>query len=364
MAWKIYKHTSKTTSLSYIGQTCQDNVNRRWQNGKGYEGSPKFWPAIEVLGWDDFTHEIIESNITSQSLANEREQYWISFYNSYENGYNATVGGTFEEREVICIETGEIFFSLSLCARYYGIKTQNLSQNACKNHRTCKNLHFAYLSEYNEETWEAAPEYDTDRRRKASTLKKEVYCLQTNKFYSSATEAGEATGVEAQYVCKCCSGELIETHGHNYCWKEEWYEGWQPRKSKAGQHEITDEIKLHMSQAKREAFYIEIMCIETKKVYTSYAEAEEKTGIDGTTISRCCNKVPHYNTAGGYHWCYLSELDTFVIPKNKKAKAVRNVETGEVFPSITEAKKVYGGDISGAVRKGHKAGGYHWEYAE
>ena len=24
---------------------------------------------------------------------NEREKYWIAYYNSYENGYNATLGG-------------------------------------------------------------------------------------------------------------------------------------------------------------------------------------------------------------------------------------------------------------------------------
>lgn len=40
---------------------------------------------------DDF--EIIESNIDSQNLANEREIYWIAFYDSYHNGYNSTPGG-------------------------------------------------------------------------------------------------------------------------------------------------------------------------------------------------------------------------------------------------------------------------------
>ena len=40
---------------------------------------------------DDF--EIIESNIDSQDLANEREIYWIAFYDSYHNGYNSTPGG-------------------------------------------------------------------------------------------------------------------------------------------------------------------------------------------------------------------------------------------------------------------------------
>ena len=40
---------------------------------------------------DDF--EIIESDISLQDLANEREIYWIAFYDSYHNGYNSTPGG-------------------------------------------------------------------------------------------------------------------------------------------------------------------------------------------------------------------------------------------------------------------------------
>lgn len=37
--------------------------------------------------------EILESNITSKELANSREVYWIDFYNSYNDGYNSTIGG-------------------------------------------------------------------------------------------------------------------------------------------------------------------------------------------------------------------------------------------------------------------------------
>ena len=40
---------------------------------------------------DDF--EIIETDLNSQDLANEREIYWIAFYDSYHNGYNSTPGG-------------------------------------------------------------------------------------------------------------------------------------------------------------------------------------------------------------------------------------------------------------------------------
>lgn len=37
--------------------------------------------------------EIIEDNIETQEEANNREIYWISYYNSFHNGYNSTPGG-------------------------------------------------------------------------------------------------------------------------------------------------------------------------------------------------------------------------------------------------------------------------------
>jgi len=47
--------------------------------------------AIHKYGKENFIIEEIEK--CNQELLNEREKYWISFYNSYENGYNSTLGG-------------------------------------------------------------------------------------------------------------------------------------------------------------------------------------------------------------------------------------------------------------------------------
>lgn len=38
--------------------------------------------------------------------------------------------------------------------------------------------------------------------------------------------------------------------------------------------------------------------------FGSTREAEQKTGIKNTNICSCCNKKPHYNSAGGYQWRY------------------------------------------------------------
>lgn len=316
MSWCIYKHTNKINGKVYIGQTCQ-KPERRWQNGKGYEGSPKFWPAIQEFGWDNFDHSIIIDNIPTQQEANQLEQKYITEYNSYEDGYNATLGGTFEELEVICIEDMIIYNSLAECARIYNISTQNLSQNCCKNHKSAKGKHYAYLSEWLLGDWEPAEPYDTEKRRRVSSLKKPVWCEQTRCFYNSATEAGLELNVDARCICKVCSGELIQTHGYNFCWKEDWYDGWKPRENKQGQHPngLSQDAKEKMRQA---ALKNKGVCTgqysksnELIAIYANYQEAENATGVPKGNITKCVcrnrEKTEKFATAGGFIWREVKE---------------------------------------------------------
>lgn len=316
MGWCIYKHTNKINGKVYIGQTCQ-RPERRWLNGKGYEGSPKFWPAIVEFGWDNFTHEIIVGNIGTQQEANELEQRYIAEYNSYEDGYNATLGGTFEEKEVICIEDLIIYNSLLECARVNNLSTQNLSQNCCKNHRSLKGKHYAYLSEWLEGNWEPAEPYDTQKRREVSSLKRPAWCHQTQKFYPSATEMALELGLDIRAVCKVCSGELIQTGGYNMCWADEWYEGWMPRESRQGQHPngFSEETKKKMSATALQNKGIRVAQYtkngELLAIYANYQEGEDATGVKKDNIGRAVRtnrkRTEKFAAAGPYVWREYSE---------------------------------------------------------
>lgn len=97
--FKVYKYTSSTTKLSYIGYTCNTLAVRSGRNGRRYSSKrnneyihSKFGPAIEKYGWSDFSVEILEENISSENIF-EREKYWISFYDTFNNGYNSNPGG-------------------------------------------------------------------------------------------------------------------------------------------------------------------------------------------------------------------------------------------------------------------------------
>lgn len=91
MIKSIYKITNKLNNRCYIGQTT--DVKRRFSEhkarGYGRENSI-LYRAFDKYGLDNFTFEVIESDIENY---NEREKYWIAYYNSYEDGYNMTPGG-------------------------------------------------------------------------------------------------------------------------------------------------------------------------------------------------------------------------------------------------------------------------------
>ena len=91
----IYKITNTINCKSYIGQTIQNVKERFYQHcatkcSKAVSNMA-IHRAIKKYGKSNFTVEVIEE-IDSANL-NDRERYWIKYYNSYNNGYNSTKGG-------------------------------------------------------------------------------------------------------------------------------------------------------------------------------------------------------------------------------------------------------------------------------
>lgn len=106
----IYKIINLINDKSYIGKTQRD-IDTRWKEHlrkyTKYENIP-LYRAMRKYGIENFTIEKIEE--CENDIVNEREQYWIQFYNTYAHGYNGTLGGDgslleFPEEEVMEIIT-------------------------------------------------------------------------------------------------------------------------------------------------------------------------------------------------------------------------------------------------------------------
>ncbi len=90
----VYKATNKINGKVYIGITS-DLVRRKRQHNNSRYGSKNtvFSRALSKYGWDSFQWDVIET-CPSVSEANDRERFWINYYNSIAPfGYNICSGG-------------------------------------------------------------------------------------------------------------------------------------------------------------------------------------------------------------------------------------------------------------------------------
>jgi group I intron endonuclease len=91
----IYKITNKINGKIYIGKTTLTIPLRwkeyKWKSRNALSNHVPLYQAMAKYGINNF--EITEIEQCNDDDVDNREKYWISFYDSYNNGYNATLGG-------------------------------------------------------------------------------------------------------------------------------------------------------------------------------------------------------------------------------------------------------------------------------
>lgn len=88
----IYKITNIQNNKCYIGQTIrpiQDRFHRHINDALNNVLDTHFARAIRKYGKESFIIEEIDK-ASSQEELNQKEQYWIRYYNSTVTGYNET----------------------------------------------------------------------------------------------------------------------------------------------------------------------------------------------------------------------------------------------------------------------------------
>ena len=238
----IYLHINKINGKKYIGQTCQKPKYRQ-NHGRGYIKNKDFQEDIKIYGQDKgFEHIIIEENLLEKDIDN-REQYQIAYYDSYKNGYNQNEGGH--------------------CPHHYSQKAISHFKELSKNFQN---------SEKGKKT-----------KEKVSASLKNFYQtpegLALRKRFSE-----ERTGKKHQFYGKNHSQEAKRKISES-------------RKGELNPNQNKKGIKNHLS--------IPVYCIETNTFYGSGQEAKRLTGIDASSISKCCKgKVKR---AGGKTQRYATE---------------------------------------------------------
>lgn len=91
----IYKIINQQNGKIYIGKTVESVENRFKRHCRDCQldtvSHRPLYSAMKKYGIENFQVETIEE--CEISILNEREKYWIEFFQSFKNGYNATLGG-------------------------------------------------------------------------------------------------------------------------------------------------------------------------------------------------------------------------------------------------------------------------------
>lgn len=183
----IYMHRNEINNKIYIGQTCQSPPNKRWYPSN-YAHSPCFYNAIQKYGWSNFSHIILEDNLTLEE-ANEREAYWIKFYNTLNRkyGYNIRPGGN---NAAISEETKK-----KMSLNHRDVKGE---KNYFYGKHFTGEQHSMYGKHHTEKTKEKLRQANLNRNGK------KVHCLTTNEYFLSAKEAGRKYHLSASHISECC----------------------------------------------------------------------------------------------------------------------------------------------------------------
>lgn len=92
----IYKVTCLPSQKIYIGQTIDTLSERRskhyYKAKHEKELNTHFLNALRFYKSEDFKWEVIDTAKNREEL-NEKEDYWINYYDSIKNGYNIRKGG-------------------------------------------------------------------------------------------------------------------------------------------------------------------------------------------------------------------------------------------------------------------------------
>lgn len=139
----IYKFTNKANGKIYIGQAANVDerlkrhfLNHNNSNLKDY--NTYFYRSLRKYGWDNFEIETIE-NVEIERL-NEREEYWVSYYDSFKQGYNGNRGGESVTERAEEHPMAKLTNEQVLQIKEVLLNTKELQEDICKRYNVCQTI--------------------------------------------------------------------------------------------------------------------------------------------------------------------------------------------------------------------------------
>ena len=310
----IYRIMHRDTGKMYIGKTARTLEERMKEHLHRVETYIE--RAIANYGIDAFEVSVIEECDDEEKL-NEREIYWIAFYNCKNpHGYNLTDGG---EGIIGYKFSPELIEKISKSRQ--GKKLSEKTRKALSDSQKGK-------------------QFSDEVRARMSQNKKSkcpVICIETGEIFESISAASKWAKIDRVNIRRALLHSTSTAGGYHWCY------------ANGNNPPVRNQRP--------------IKCVETGEIFESITSAAKSIGVSNGAIKNVLFGQNH--TAGGYHW---EDAKVYVKPiTQKNSHPVKCVETGEIFESIAAAAKwlkLSRENIKCSIRKNTRAGGYHWVDAD
>lgn len=214
----IYKIENLINGKIYIGQS--QNIIRRWNEHRNFSYRPELqhkplYQDFIKYGLKNFSFEVVEE--CSIDLLDEREKYWIEYYNSCyfapnSNGYNLNYGGGKYNA-----------FSSETLDKMVELWNQGLTTTQIGEKLSCTKRSVRYCLK------ELCPNYSEDEGRERGKNVRELgkkvnqYTLD-GKFirqFNNGQEAAKENNIDYSTFKRAVSGKFFQCGGHIYIYDNE-----------------------------------------------------------------------------------------------------------------------------------------------
>ena len=228
MTCGIYKIKNNINHQIYIGQSY--NIEKRWRehlhdsiNENNKDFNMVIHKAIRKYGRENFSFSIIEK--CSKEELNDKEIYWIKFYDSYYHGYNCSKGGNNYDHLGKIVQLYD--FDGNYITEYPSIKDTAINLKRSYNvvcqvlygqRKSCAGFQLKFKDDL-----KIIKKYQSNQGgcKKVYQIDKNTNKI-LNVFYS-VNEAARKINLDTSSISKVCRGKL-KTHG-GYKWSYENPEG-------------------------------------------------------------------------------------------------------------------------------------------
>lgn len=285
----IYEIVNIINQNRYIGQTKDfyKRIKIHTRNlSKNKHKNDYLQNAWNKYGEGSFEFNIIE--VCSIEELDEKEIYWINYFDSLNNGYNLCEGGN-----------GQVHRELS---EYSRNKISDSRKGKC-----CGKDNPNYRHIYTNEEKQRMSKITKDRNwtRENNPNSKSVICLDTLEVFDCIKDAAETYDTSYTNIINSCKKNIM---AKGFIWM---YYDYFLTLSEDNIHSYIELVK-----NKHKNKYIKknkkVKCINTDEIFDSAVEAAKRYNIDKSSISKCCKGKIKYcgkdEFGNKLYWCFCNDL--------------------------------------------------------